>query len=422
MGKPLITSTSASSRTDRAFAWQNAMRRVLNTLALVGFGCLLAFGLATLILMTMPHLVFGATEYRQRMSPSQSMEINFRPADGDLFAAMPGSIKPPEDNAPLVQFTIGWDADGFRLPAKRYNTYPIAIFGDSFTEGFNVERPYPDVLAAALDVGVYNYGYRAYGPSEVAEVAQQFAYRPQREWVLYGYFSGNDLGDTVRPPKLDARTIGSAWQALFDRFNPPLTDPYRLPAYDHYDFPKPVIIGSRYYDMAFLWYYWWWQRVPLVEQPAFIKSKNVRILDESLETIAASAPDACKALVFIPTKEQLYYPYIFETERQWILGNANTLVLDEENTIRIIPEPLSQQAEPAFVASLTGQHDLIRELISTKPGWTFIDLLPAFANAVANGELLYYAYDSHWNQAGHDLAGQIIAQTLRDQPCMLPAL
>jgi hypothetical protein len=32
---------------------------------------------------------------------------------------------------------------------------------------------------------------------------------------------------------------------------------------------------------------------------------------------------------------------------------------------------------------------------------------------VNQGELLYYPYDSHWNQAGHDLAAQTIAETMQ---------
>ncbi len=396
------------------------MNRLLKSLALIMFGFGLAFGLATLVLMSMPALVFGAMEYSQRISPSQSLQIYFRPADGDLFAAMPGSIRPPQDNEPLTQFMIRWDADGFRLPAQVYSEYPIAVFGDSFTEGFNVETPYTDVLAALLKRGVYNYGYRAYGPSEVVAVAQQYAPAPEREWILYGYFSGNDLGDTIRPPKVDTRTIGSTWQALFDRLNPPVTDPYRLPLRDRYDFPKPVIIGERYYDLAFLWYYWWWQRVPDVARAditgpdAFLESVNARILSDALDRIAAAAPAQCRALIFIPTKEQLYYPYIYETERQWILGAANRLVLDEQSTIRIVPAPLTVGDETAFIDSLDGQHALIRVLLARKPGWAFIDLLPAFEDAVARGELLYYPYDTHWNQAGHRLAGEVIAQALQD--------
>ena len=390
------------------------LKSLFKSIALVIFGCLLAFGLATLLLMTMPRLVFGATEYSQRISPSQTLQIDFKPADGDLFAAMPNSIRPPADNTSLAQFTIRWDADGFRAPAQTYPDYPIAVFGDSFTEGFNVAMPYADVLAAALGRGVYNYGYRAYGPTEVAAAAQQFAPSPEREWVLYGYFSGNDLGDTVRPPKVDTSTVGGVWQALFDRLNPPLTDPYRLPPHDQYDFPKPVIIGSRYYDLAFLWYYWWWQRVPDAEQGAFLESVNVRTLSDALDRIAASAPEACKALIFIPTKEQLYYPYIYETERQWILGAANTLVLDEAGAIRIIPEPMREDEEVDFIDSLYGQHALIQALLERKPDWAFIDLLPALEDAAGRGELLYYAYDTHWNQAGHQLAGEVIAQALQD--------
>jgi hypothetical protein len=46
----------------------------------------------------------------------------------------------------------------------------------------------------------------------------------------------------------------------------------------------------------------------------------------------------------------------------------------------------------------------------------FIDLLPAFEEAVARGDLLYYPYDTHWNQAGHNLAAQVIAEALRGEP------
>ena len=34
----------------------------------------------------------------------------------------------------------------------------------------------------------------------------------------------------------------------------------------------------------------------------------------------------------------------------------------------------------------------------------------------AAGELVYYPYDSHWNQAGHNLAAQTIADAMRNIP------
>ena len=81
----------------------------------------------------------------------------------------------------LASFVIDWDENGFRVPAMTADTYPIAVFGDSYTEGFNVARPWADGLANNLDVPVYNYGYRGYGPQEVATTATEFANAEPRQ-------------------------------------------------------------------------------------------------------------------------------------------------------------------------------------------------------------------------------------------------
>jgi hypothetical protein len=387
-------------------------KAALSRLALILAGCGFAFVMATIGLMLFPGAVFGATDYYERRYAGQSLNVSFRHSDGDLFVALPGSIRPPQENAVLESFTIIWDSDGFRRPAQQAEAYPIALFGDSFTEGFNVPVPYADRLAQFAQMPVRNYGYRAYGPVEVARAAKAFAALEARDWVIYGYFSGNDLGDAVRPPKIDTRSPFALWTALFARLNPPLTDPYQLPVKDHYDFPLPVIIGGSYYEMAFLWYYWWWQLAP---EEGFAASQNFTVLSDSLDEIAAASPSgACKALVYIPTKEHLYYRYIYPTDRQWVRNAGHKLVLDSDKTIKIVPAPIAEGDEAQFMAALYGQRDAVRALVEGKPGWRFIDLLPAFESAVAGGQLIYYPYDSHWNQAGHDLAAQTIAAALED--------
>jgi hypothetical protein len=387
------------------------MRRILTPLLLILTGILFALIIATALLMLFPSAILGATTYYERRYAGQTLEVHFKPSDGDLFVALPGSIRPPEDDTVLQSFMIAWDEDSFRRPAREAEHYPVALFGDSFTEGFNVPVPYADRLAELLDIPVRNYGYRAYGPVEVARAAGEFARREPRSWVIYGYFSGNDPGDAVRPPKIDTTSPIAVWTALFQRLNPPVTNPYQLPPKDHYDFPMPVIIGSHYYELAFLWYYWWWQLPP---EEGFAASRNFAVLSESLDSIEASiSAQTCKALVFIPTKEQLYYRYIYASERQWVRNAGHQLVLDEANLIRIVPAPIAESDEPQFIERLYGQRDAVKALVDAKPGWQFIDLLPAFEAATADGQLLYYPYDSHWNQKGHDLAAQTIASALR---------
>jgi hypothetical protein len=124
------------------------------------------------------------------------------------------------------------------------------------------------------------------------------------------------------------------------------------------------------------------------------------------------SPETCRALDFIPTTEQLYYPYNYPTERQWLRGIMHRLVIDSDGIIQFASAPITETDEPDFVAKLHSQRDAVHALVNSLPSWQFIDLLPAFEEAASRGEMLYYTYDSHWNQAGHDLAAEVIAAAL----------
>ena len=81
----------------------------------------------------------------------------------------------------------------------------------------------------------------------------------------------------------------------------------------------PVIIGGNYYEMVFLTYYLWRQLAP---PEGFAASKTFQIFADTLTQIEQDTPETCRALIFIPTKEQLYYPYVYPSERQWLRQNA----------------------------------------------------------------------------------------------------
>ncbi len=360
-----------------------------------------------LLLTFFPHLR-PHTDYYRREFANVTLPVEYHVSDGNLFVAMPGRIRPPapEDDIVLETFTLKWDKHSFRIPAQTADAYPIAVFGDSFTEGFNVPLPWPDRLAELAGVPVRNYGYRGYGPREVARAAREFAAAEPRTWVLYAYFSGNDLGDAARPT-IEYKPISEIVAPLL-----PPPDPAAAP---HYDYPMPLIIGGYYYEMAFLTYYLWNHIAP---PEGFAASSNFHTIGSALDTIAEAAPeDACLGLVFIPTKEQLYYPYIYETERRWVREASFASTIDETGSLALEPAPpLSASEEANFIEHLHDQRDAIAELADSKPRWHFIDLLPAFEEAVGQGALLYYPFDTHWNQEGNDLAAEVIADALRDVP------
>lgn len=391
-----------------------ARRRWLAPLlvSLISFACAL-MGL-TGALMLLPEQLIGPTRWATRTTGNQTMHVTWRPSNGDVYAALPGQVRPPTDDSPYVSFDIAWDEHGFRKEAIAQETHPVAIFGDSFTEGFNVKYPFSDRLAELIGVGVKNYGYRAYGPVEVAEVAAQYIGAEPREWVIWGYFSGNDLGDALRSTRIDTSNPLAVWTAFLAKARPPQPTPTPTRGDDglpRYNMPVPVIIGANYYEMAFVSYYGWWQQTPRDAR----HSRNVAQVIATLDAVtAATAPETCRALVFIPPKELIYTRYIYPSERVFINAANQRTVLAEGGTLTFTPAPVAEADEAEYFASLYSHRDLLRGIMEDRAGWRFVDLTPAFERAAAEGILLYYPYDTHWTQAGHDLAAKVIAEAIAE--------
>lgn len=384
-------------------------------LLLMAGGMAAACVLLVLLLLLFPDLIPARLRAGSYVRPNAgiTLHVEYKLSDGDLFAWLPGKVRPPKEDAVLESFTLAWGADGFRVPARTADHYPIAAFGDSFTEAADVPTPWTDRLAEKLNTPVRNYGYRGYGPLETAKAAADFAGSEPRTWLLYAFFAGNDLSEANRTTPLEAGSPLDLWPNLVRQVSGATPVPTPIPS-DHYDFPLPVIIGGNYYDMGFLPYYMWWQIAP---PQGFAASRSFQSVGNTMDTMSqAVSPNTCRALIFIPTKDQLYYPYIYATDHQWIRSVGQTTYIDDQGRLQLHDHPFSDAEEASLIASLTGQRDAIAQLVASKPGWHFIDLLPPFEQAVAKGELLYYQYDTHWNQAGHDLAAQVIADSLRAVP------
>jgi hypothetical protein len=399
MGTLLMTDTPAAAR--KTPLWG----KLLLVIGGVGFALLLVM----LLLNLFPSLVRDADRYTRR-DAGTTVQVNFRHTDSDLFAAMPGRIRPPADDAVIASFALSWDADGWRVPAAQADHYPIAAFGDSFTEAYNAAIPWPDRLAEALNVPVRNYGYRGYGPLEIRAAAEAFAGKEPRSWVLWAYFAGNDLVDAQRSSALAERSPFYLLPQLAEQAADRVATEAAQNTDQHFDFPMPVIIGGNFYEMAFLPYYLWRQPAPA---EGYTGSLAYQSVGETLAAISAAAPDACRALVFIPPKDQLYYRYIHPDVRQWLRGQGQEQYLDDSGWLHMRPKPVTPEAEDAFIASLTDQRDAIRALVEAQPGWRFIDLTPALQARADAGDLLYYPYDSHWNPLGHEVAAAAVAEALQ---------
>ena len=89
----------------------------------------------------------------------------------------------------------GIDKAGYRNASVAESPYLVAL-GDSQTYGANVgrEEAWPQQLAALSGKPIYNMGVPDYGPvQELVLTPHAITLRPQ--WVVVGFYSGNDLCD-----------------------------------------------------------------------------------------------------------------------------------------------------------------------------------------------------------------------------------
>jgi hypothetical protein len=381
-------------------------------LALVIGGFIFAVVAVILVLALFPGLV---PDTSARGEAGTSLDVTFRYSDGDMFVLQRGRVKPPEEDVIIGQWTLKWDADGFRVPAMTAQHYPIAALGDSFTEGANVARPWSDVLASLLDVPVRNYGYRGYGPIEMAQVAEQFLDDDARSWVLYAHFSGNDLTNANRRDAIERSPLARMeWLLRQAEANAELM---AIEPTDDAIYPVPVIIGGSYYELAFYEELLWWQVAP---EGGFLGTATFNTIGDSLDTVGAQVSDeTCRAVIFIPSKEQIYYPYIYPSSRNLFNQSFHETVIDDANRVVLGGATLPREEIDAYIARLGEQRAAIGEL-AEQQGWFFIDLLEPFQEAAAQEQLLYYIYDGHWNQEGHNLAAKTIAEFMQTQTDKCP--
>ncbi|PJF29572.1 MAG: hypothetical protein CUN52_07715 [Phototrophicales bacterium] len=325
----------------------------------------------------------------------------FTDYNGDNFAHQQGLVRPPATNRILEDVVIFRDADGFRRPALTADSYPIIAIGDSFTDGG--QTPWVDYLAQSLNTPVRNLGWRGFGPLEYVAVMRDYG-GDDHQWILIAFFEGNDLGNIATShTALKTREMLTSNATAVPPDAPP--EAFGIPQRDWYLYP---LTHANFGDIAYLSSSLWWLNGT---HETYQQSQNMRLLGDALSQIQAMAGDACLGFIYIPSKEHLYFSYADPMgNRQYVLQNGGRLVLDEAGWLSISDEAVDYTVWDANKDNL---HDVIADMIADMDGWTFIDLLPTFENRASMGILTYYEYDSHWNDAGHQLAGETIADVVR---------
>ncbi len=317
-----------------------------------------------------------------------------------------GRLVTPEFDVPMVI-----NADGLRdraTPAATAGRRLLA-FGDSFVEGWgvpleaSVSKQLEQRLAAAEPVEVLNCGIAGYGTDQELLLYETLAPRFAADTVLL-FFYGNDLWNNASDRGIGAERGFKPYFRLDSDGRLALrgTPVRRLPQWDEE----------------------WWDAQPWPR-------RWDRFLGERIHVYALARRALAPEEVGEAQRGE-YYAGLFgpannpQPARLWALADAILGAFAdrvEANGARLVVVyvPSIVQVEPADwrakreLAHLGDDFDLDRpnrELarVAAARRLRCIDLTPAF-RARAVDQVLYYR-DSHWNAAGHALAGELLAEAL----------
>lgn len=339
-------------------------------------------------------------------------------------------------------FPLVTDADGFRN--DHATGFEIAALGDSFTDALTlpVERAWPSLVAQHAGARVRNFGTAGFGPGQQRRLLEEFVLPHRPRVVVVAFFAGNDLQDAERfdtfartgafpggslgwkfkdvIARFDDSYVLSLWHALGglvgERRALPTVhadagpvdwsgeDP-GAPIAGRASFDRglyAVPVGGRAVRFAFMPPYLnclQLSRAELERSPGWEATRRAYREMKRL----ADAQDTRLAVVFVPSKEQVYLPLV----------QASFAPAEVERSVaaalRDFPHPPRAGRLLEHRLALNG---LVRDFCA-REGIAFRDLTPDLAARLAAGTNVYFPDDSHWNAAGHETAAAAVADWLR---------
>lgn len=334
----------------------------------------------------------------------------------------------------LAPTLLGWDpygehygfvlsSRGFRTheytTPKLPGTFRVAAVGDSFTfacGGLPYSLGWPSLLEEGLrqrtrqKIDVFALGVPGVGPLFERRLWQLEGERVQADVLVLAFFVGNDFIDEMHVPFGDSpaaaiarRSYLARWVRHFRRLQRGLEQPSRepppLPAPAH----EPAPGGTRRGGF---------------ERPEFREvwqSQMRRFTPQAVLKTEAERSQICDR------RHQRELAATFaKIERLLEAFHAEVTATGTRMTILLIPDRFQVHPEerPAILAYLGRDErdfdwDLpqrrLRALFERK-GILSLDLLEAFRQAAAKGEVLYEPGDTHWSPAGNALAARELTE------------
>lgn len=365
-----------------------------------------------------------------RFRPGIRLEQKLLASSANLYTQQPRLLRPvpPAEDRVLMEASFTTDENGYRNDMPLHATYPVVVSGDSFTMLVVEPRPWPAVLSTKLGAPVLNLGLQGYGPQAEVEAIIQFGLPRRPRWAVVAYFEGNDLIDAENYEK--KRASGLGW-AEYDLVRSGILErslAFQLvrfaarraisPAPDAAGsgkqpkdppYPFTVEVKGRPVELSFSVAYL--SRLSLDRaQVESLAGFGAAVEAFARLDQAARAAGARLLVVYCPSKERCYLPLLPGTLATEKLGGALRARVGPGREL-LTGRPGDVLEAGDLFGNMDGQRDALAAALESR-GVAFLDMTPAFRAAASSGEQLYFASDTHWTAAGHELAASTILKRL----------
>ena len=342
-----------------------------------------------------------------------------------LLANASNNAAPRERND---AFWYEFEVDEMGFPNRQYewqDQYDVVIAGDSFTIR-TAPKSWIELLSEQTALSILTLGAPSWSTLNEVEAIKMHGLDKDPAWVIVMFFEGNDLFNTAQYAERQA--TGLSWKE-FDLSTTPL---YRkLITYHMLKYWGDSLLSTTDQANASRAY-----RYPVSANTEagdiemIFKDIHLLPLSSSYDTLASSdefrlikdslldlkhlidQQDSQLLLVYIPSKEHIYWSRIWDPEDvNNVLARTVKVSLSDGDHGKLSwhQEYLSYEE---FNANHNAQEELLGDF-AREHDIHFLNLTPVFWEAgIQQGELYHYA-DAHWNQAGNQLAADVIAAYLQ---------
>ncbi|MBN1535552.1 MAG: hypothetical protein JW908_02385 [Anaerolineales bacterium] len=344
--------------------------------------------------------------------PLTTQTYDVRYSDADVFYWRPDLIKPIAAAEDQVEAHVVYETDefGFRNQAPIPPAVEAIVLGRSISLAAHLAYPWTNLLESRMNRRFFNLSQPGSGIKEKATFLRRFGLPHHPHWVIIEVTPSLDfLGEHTVPALFDQRMVVPVLQQLARSWiaNQPVVT-------DNAIYPLPVALPGRTVGLTCCLHY---LDFFSLDEETLRKSRDWAIYRRTLLEIVdeARSNDACVALLYVPTKPDVYFPLASHVEQLApTLTGYSPLRLNADGWI---------EADPAHALTVNiirqnalAGRDLI-ESLALENDLLWIDPNDALVQSVLDGQDPFMVYDSHWNQLGHQIVAETVYESLIKATC-----